>query len=212
MSVALLAVVLAVQGPWVASPARPTVGDTVWLSRQVTAPPGWRVRAGKLDAGEEIEPLSNPAVLRAVGGWVVRYAVVAWSPGAHEVALPPLWRLAPDGRTDSLPGGVARIEVRAVIPDSVAHPKPPSRRSAPPGAIRSSRSRGHSRRWGWVPRDSPGAGGRNARSPLTLTFHWNVRSQTRAGSPAGNRRRSLRAPPPACGRRSRAPSPRPPPR
>jgi len=68
MSVALLAVVLAVQGPWVASPARPTVGDTVWLSRQVTAPPGWRVRAGKLDAGEEIEPLSNPAVLRAVGG------------------------------------------------------------------------------------------------------------------------------------------------
>lgn len=124
MSVALLAVVLAVQGPWVASPARPTVGDTVWLSRQVTAPPGWRVRAGKLDAGEEIEPLSNPAVLRAVGGWVVRYAVVAWSPGAHEVALPPLWRLAPDGRTDSLPGGVARIEVRAVIPDSVAHPEP----------------------------------------------------------------------------------------
>jgi len=35
-----------------------------------------------------------------------------------------VWRLAPDGRTDSLPGGVASLEVRSVIPDSVAHPEP----------------------------------------------------------------------------------------
>ena len=109
---------------WSASPSHPTVGDTVWLLRQITAPPGWRVRAGKLDGGDEVEPLSNASVLRAVGGWVVRYPVVAWSPGAHQIALPPVWRLAPDGRTDSLPGGVAWIDVRGVIPDSVSHPEP----------------------------------------------------------------------------------------
>jgi len=111
-------------GGWVASPSHPTVGDTVWLVRQITAPPGWRVRAGKLDDGEEVEPLGAPSVLRAVGGWLVRYPVVAWSPGPHQIALPPVWRLAPDGRTDSLPGGVAWLDVRGVIPDSVSHPAP----------------------------------------------------------------------------------------
>src|SRR5207248_3073843 len=37
-------------GGWTATPARPTVGDTVWLERQVVVPAGWRVRAGRLEA------------------------------------------------------------------------------------------------------------------------------------------------------------------
>src|SRR5206468_4327480 len=62
---------------WVAAPDRPTVGDTVWLERTVTAAPGWRVRAGKLEAGERVEPLGDPVVRRASSpdGWVVRYPV-----------------------------------------------------------------------------------------------------------------------------------------
>src|SRR5439155_749956 len=65
---------------WVAAPDRPTVGDTVWLERTVTAAPGWRVRAGKLEAGERVEPLGDPVVRRASSpdGWVVRYPVAAW--------------------------------------------------------------------------------------------------------------------------------------
>ncbi len=111
-------------GEWLTSPARPTVGDTIWLSREAVAPRGWRLRPGKLESTGQVEPLGDAAVLRAPGGWVIRYPVVVWSPGAHQVALPPVWRLAPDGRTDSLPGGVASLEVRSVIPDSVAHPEP----------------------------------------------------------------------------------------
>jgi hypothetical protein len=37
-----------------------------------------------------------------------------------------VWRLAPDGRADSLPGGTVRLDVRSVIPDSVKQPQPRS--------------------------------------------------------------------------------------
>jgi len=130
MNVSLLAVVAAGQGAWVAVPPRPTVGDTIWLAREVAAPAGWRVRPGKLESTDQVEPLGDPAVLRTPGGWVIRYAVVAWSPGPHQLALPPVWRLALDGRTDSVPGGVASIDVRGVIPDSVARPAPKAARTA----------------------------------------------------------------------------------
>jgi hypothetical protein len=109
---------------WLATPDRPTVGDTVWLERTVPAPAGWRVRPGRLEPAERLEPLAAPAVLRAPDGWVVRYPVVAWVPGARSVSFPPIWRLGPDGRADSLPGGVAAFEVRSVIPDSIRQPAP----------------------------------------------------------------------------------------
>jgi len=100
------------------------VGDTVWLERAVDAPPGWRVRAGKLEATAEIEPLGDPAVLRSSDGWLVRYPVVAWSPGAQRLELPPIWRLGPDGRADSTAGGVASFSVASVLPDTVPLPEP----------------------------------------------------------------------------------------
>lgn len=134
---------LAQTGEWVATPAGPTVGDSVWLERSVVAPAGWRIRPGKLVPGSDFEPLADPAVLRApgpAGSWVVRYSVSLWTPGTHIVALPPVWRLGPNGETDSLPGGRARVDVRSVIPDSVAQPHPrgaiapvrPDRRSSWP--------------------------------------------------------------------------------
>ena len=111
-------------GSWTVSPSTPTVGDTVWLARQVTPPTGWRVRAGKFEETDNIGSLGDPAVLRAPAGWVIRYPVVGWVVGKHVVVLPPVWRLAPDGRTDSLPGGTARLDVRSVIPDSTTDPQP----------------------------------------------------------------------------------------
>jgi hypothetical protein len=109
---------------WEITPARPTVGDTIWLQRSISVPGGWQVRAGKLEPTAEIEPLGDPAVLRSPDGWVVRYPVVAWAPGTHRVALPPVWRLGPDGRADSLAGGAARIDVTSVLPDTTPAPQP----------------------------------------------------------------------------------------
>jgi len=109
---------------WTASPPAPTVGDTIWLERALAVPAGWQVRAGKLDATEAIEPLADAAVRRTTSGWVVRYAVVAWKPGVHKLALPQLWLLGPDGRADSTAGGTTSFRVASVIPDSLQRPSP----------------------------------------------------------------------------------------
>jgi hypothetical protein len=111
-------------GAWSATPARPTVGDTIWLERTVTVAPGWRVRAGKFEPGQQMESLGDAAVLASSGGWVVRYPVVAWSPGKMTVDMPPLWHLGADGTADSVSGGNAVIDIASVIPDSVRSPGP----------------------------------------------------------------------------------------
>ena len=120
----LLALSLPQGDGWVTAPQRPTVGDTLWIERVVAAPPGWRVRAGKLAPGQAAEALADPVVFAADGGWRVRYAAVAWEPGVVPVAMPPVWRLGPDGSADSVPGGVATVRVVSVLPDSGARPAP----------------------------------------------------------------------------------------
>jgi hypothetical protein len=120
---ALLLLVLQANG-WVATPSQPTVGDTIQLERTIAAPAGWRVRAGKLASGTVAEPLGDAALLAARGAWVVRYTVVAWTPGEITLDMPPLWRLGPDGSADSLSGGIATFHVASVIPDSVKAPAP----------------------------------------------------------------------------------------
>jgi hypothetical protein len=111
-------------GGWVALTPRPTVGDTIWLARTIPAPAGWRVRATRLDPGLQSEPLGDPVVVPAQGGWSVRYPIAAWAPGVVSMEMPPLWRLGPDGSADSIPGGTATVLVASVIPDSVRNPTP----------------------------------------------------------------------------------------
>ena len=106
------------------SPARLTVGDTVWLERLFPLPAGWRLRAGRLAGSEAVEPLGEPIVVRSGADWIVRYPVTAWVPGRHTVTLPPVWRLGPDGQADSLAGGTAAFDLGSVIPDSVTAPVP----------------------------------------------------------------------------------------
>ena len=111
-------------GPWTSWPAHPTVGDTVWVERLVTAPTGWRVRPGRLDASEYAEALTDPMVLRHEDGWLVRYGVVAWKAGSVRLTFPPLWRLGPGGEADSLAASTTTLNVRSVLPDGVAEPAP----------------------------------------------------------------------------------------
>jgi hypothetical protein len=120
---ALLMLVVQANG-WVATPRQPTVGDTIQLERTIATPAGWRVRAGKLASGSVAEPLGDAVTLAAPGAWVVRYAVVAWTPGEIRLDMPQLWRLGPDGTADSVSGGTATFRVASVIPDSVKAPAP----------------------------------------------------------------------------------------
>jgi len=109
---------------WMVRPARPTVGDTVWLERRFSLSAGWRLRPGGLAGSEVVEPLGEPMVVRSGADWLIRYPVTAWAPGPHAVTLPPVWRLGPDGQADSLAGGTAAFDLRSVIPDSVTAPAP----------------------------------------------------------------------------------------
>jgi len=121
----MIALLLLLQAGWTAAPSQPTVGDTIRLERSVQAPPGWRLRAGKLASGTMAEPLGDPAVVATSSGdWVVRYAVVAWAPGDLRLDMPQIWRLGPDGTADSLSGGTATFHVASVIPDSIRAPAP----------------------------------------------------------------------------------------
>ena len=114
---AFLALV-ALQGGLTVTPERPTVGDTVWIAWTVAAPAGWRVRPGTLTGDATLAPLGDPVATRSAYGWVVRYAVVLWTPGAATVPLPTVWRSGPDGRGDSLPGPLVSLTVASVLPDT----------------------------------------------------------------------------------------------
>lgn len=109
---------------WTVTPPSPTVGDTIRLERVFTLPAGWRLRPGRLESSEQVEPLADAQVVARGADWTVRYTVVAWSPGAQHVAVPPVWRLGPRGEADSVPGGIATITVASVIPDSLKAPQP----------------------------------------------------------------------------------------
>ena len=123
--ITLLALLAALQGgSWSSWPARPTVGDTVWVERLITAPAGWRVRPGRMDPSDDAEALTDPMVLRHRDGWLVRYGVVAWKAGSVRLTFPPLWRLGPGGEADSLAASSTTIAVRTVLPDSVPMPDP----------------------------------------------------------------------------------------
>ncbi|HET8712520.1 MAG TPA: hypothetical protein VFM23_02425, partial [Gemmatimonadales bacterium] len=111
-------------GGWTAAPERLTVGDTIRVERSIDAPAGWRVRAGKLDAHGDVEQLGDAGVTQHGNQWRVSYLLVAWQTGNVSVAMPSLWRLGPDGSTDSLPGGVVTLRIASVIPDSVTAPQP----------------------------------------------------------------------------------------
>jgi hypothetical protein len=111
------------------------VGDTIWLERTIGTPAGWRVRPGRLEQSEDVEPLADPTVRRSSEGWTVRYAVVAWTPGPHTLALPPIWQLGPAGEADSVAGGAAVFAVRSVLPSADTGQRPaPKEAIAPLGS------------------------------------------------------------------------------
>lgn len=122
---ALLLVPLMLQtGAWSVSPERPTVGDTIRVERAVETPAGWRLRAGKMDQYGDVEQLGEPAISARPTGWTVRYLIVGWKAGSTTIAMPSLWRLGPDGSTDSVPGGTLTLRIASVIPDTVRAPQP----------------------------------------------------------------------------------------
>lgn len=124
----LLAVLLLAQAPavWTASPDPATVGDTVYLTRILPAPPGARVRAQPLPRTATLEPLAEPAVESRGSMLTLRYAVALFEPGPQVVAMPSVELLYPDGTSETVVGDSASVRIRSVLPlgDSLPPPRP----------------------------------------------------------------------------------------
>lgn len=110
----------------------PTVGDTVWVTRTVRVPPGAVLRPALWpdDAEGVVQPLGPPVTRRHGDSVEIRYALVAWAPGEHQLDIPGPALLGPGAATDSLPAQPVTLFIASVIPDSVnvdsAAPQPPA--------------------------------------------------------------------------------------
>jgi hypothetical protein len=94
----------------------PTVGDTIWLERSVTVPPGAEVRAAPWDPEGDIALLGKPVIRREGNTATIAYPAVAWTAGSHTIEVPGPILIGHDGRTDSLPAEPRVIEVASILP------------------------------------------------------------------------------------------------
>jgi hypothetical protein len=109
---------------------RNTVGDTIWVIREVSVPPGRVVRAATWDPDDPVELLAPGRVISQGETAQVAYPVVVWRPGDYTLSPPGPLLLASDGRVDSLPPEPVTLHLASVLPsvpaDSVLSPQPPA--------------------------------------------------------------------------------------
>lgn len=105
----------------------PTVGDTVWVVRTHPLPGDVLIRPRPITATPAVEPLGSPEVVQSGGEVRLRYPLVVWRPGRHQVEVPGPILVRRDGWSDTLRPTFAVIEVASVLParsrDSLA-PQP----------------------------------------------------------------------------------------
>jgi hypothetical protein len=124
MRLLLILVVLAQTEGWTATPSAVSVGDTVRIARRMPAVPDVTVRLEPLVATEIIQPLAGPSWSYAEGTVDIAYSLAVFRPGLHEVTVPPIDLVYPNGRIETVPAGSAMIEVVSVLPSEDAQPEP----------------------------------------------------------------------------------------
>jgi hypothetical protein len=125
----LCACLVAARGTMLAAQAsRPTVGDTVWITRTVAVPPGATIRPADWDAPEPVERLGPPHVTPRGDSADIAYPAVIWRTGPLTVELPGPLLLGAGGGVDSLPPAPVTLLVASVLPsvppDSTLAPQP----------------------------------------------------------------------------------------
>ena len=122
-----LAVVLAAQASvWSVSPSAPTVGDTVRLTRLITAGLGVESQVDQLKIPPTVRLLAEPTVGYSEGSVVVSYILAFFEPGSLTIAMPDVELVTQEGTVEYVLGDTARVFVRSVLPagDSLHDPKP----------------------------------------------------------------------------------------
>lgn len=112
---------------WTVTPTVATVGDTVQLTRRVSAGPGVHPRVQPLTSSRVLEPLSAPVVGYAEGSVLVRYTLAFFEPGSHAIEMPDIELAFDDGRVERVFGDTAHVNIASVLPantDSLPDPRP----------------------------------------------------------------------------------------
>jgi hypothetical protein len=105
-----------------------TVGDTVWIRRDIAVPAGRTVRPADWEPEDPVELLGPPRVIVHGGSAEIAYPVVVWVTGEHTLRPPGPLLLGTDGTVDSLPTVPVTLRVQSVLPrvppDSALKPQP----------------------------------------------------------------------------------------
>ena len=94
----------------------PTVGDTVWVERQVVAASNLLIRPQAWDLGSVGRQLGPAVQQRSRSGLLIRYPLVFWYPGRHALRMPGPVVISREGRSDTLLASAVVIEVASVLP------------------------------------------------------------------------------------------------
>ena len=111
-----------------AQAGRPTVGDTVWLSRAVAVLADRTLRAPDWRSDDPVELLGRPRITVRGDSTDIAYPVVVWRAGLQVVEVPGPLLLVAGGGVDSLPPKRFALEIASVLPrvpsDSGLAPQP----------------------------------------------------------------------------------------
>jgi len=99
---------------WQSPPVR--VGDTVWVETAIRLPGRMIVRPQPWDLGDLGQVLGPPEVRLGTDSATIRYPLVLWYPGDHELSIPGPIVVAPEGSSDTLPSRSVKIAVASVLP------------------------------------------------------------------------------------------------
>jgi hypothetical protein len=109
---------------WVVTPATPSVGDTVVLTREiVVADPGAQFQLRPFEESAFLVPLANPRVLEGPGGRSIQYTIALFRTGEQSIEMPDIELLLPGDRTDLVAGGTVVVRVASVLPTSDSLPE-----------------------------------------------------------------------------------------
>jgi hypothetical protein len=94
----------------------PSIGDTIWVERNVGQVGTAVVRPQPWSLGTLGQQLGPASVQLGTAGALVRYALVIWYPGEHVLTMPGPVLVRRDGRSDTLQVGTVRVRVASVLP------------------------------------------------------------------------------------------------
>ncbi|MGH7531937.1 MAG: hypothetical protein ACREL4_01490 [Gemmatimonadales bacterium] len=112
-------------------PSVPKVGDTVWVTRTVSLPPGTAARIPAWTPAGDVELLAPGTVIAHDGVVDLRFPVVIWSSGPHVIEVPGPLLLGANGSIDTVATVPISVTIASVLPDSVHRDSVTARPPAP---------------------------------------------------------------------------------